>query len=70
MKRTTLMVNEKLLEDALRLGDERTYSATVNRALEVFVRRIQAGRILELAKSGLWEGDLTEMRGDPRHGSR
>lgn len=63
------MVNEQLLEQALRPGDERTYSATVNSALEYFVRRIRAGHILELAKSGLWEGDLAKMRGDRARGS-
>ena len=64
MKRTNLVLDEELLEQATRLSGERTYSATVNRALEDFVRRIRAGRILELAGSGLWEGDLSEMRGD------
>ena len=28
------------------------------------VRRIRAGRILELAGTGLWEGNLSEMRED------
>lgn len=64
MKRTNLVLNEQTLEEALRLSGERTYSATVNRALDEFVRRIRAGRILELAGSGLWEGDLTDMRRD------
>ena len=64
MKRTTLMVDEALLEEALRLGGERTYSKTVERALEQFVRRIKSGRILELAHSGLWRGSLSEMRSD------
>ena len=52
------------MEEALRLGGERTYSKTVERALELFVRRIKAGRILELQNSGLWEGDLDAMRAD------
>lgn len=64
MKRKTLVLDEQLLEEATRLSGERTYSATVNKALEDFVRRIKARRILELAGSGLWEGDLSEMRGD------
>ena len=41
-----------------------TWPATVNRALEAFVRRARARRILELRGCGLWEGDLAEMRGD------
>jgi len=64
MKRTNLVIDEKLLEEATRLSGERTYSRTVERALEDFVRRIKARRILELAGSGLWEGDLQEMRSD------
>ena len=64
MKRTNLVINEKLLEEATRLSGERTYSRTVERALEDFVRRIKSRRILELAGSGLWEGDLHEMRSD------
>lgn len=62
------MLDEQVLEEALRLGGARTYSATVNRALEDYVRRIKAGRILELRGSGLWRGDLAEMRGDTRDG--
>jgi len=64
MKRTSLTLDEQLLEQAQRLGGERTYSATVNRALEDFVRRVKARRILELRGSGLWQGDLGQMRRD------
>jgi Arc/MetJ family transcription regulator len=66
MHRTNLVLDEKLLKEATRLSGERTYSATVNRALADYVRRIRAGRILELAGSGLWEGNLSEMRRDER----
>ncbi|HVR09913.1 MAG TPA: type II toxin-antitoxin system VapB family antitoxin [Thermoanaerobaculia bacterium] len=69
MKRTNLVLDENLLEEAVRLSGERTYSRTVERALEDFVRRVRAGRILELAGSGLWEGNLAEMRRD-RQGRR
>ena len=48
----------------LELAGERTYSRTVDRALAEFVRRAKAGKILELAGSGLWEGDLAAMRRD------
>ena len=64
MKRTNLVLDEELLEELVRLSGERTYSAAVTRAIQEFVRRARAGRILELAGSGLWEGDLSEMRGD------
>jgi hypothetical protein len=58
------VIREDLLEEAVKLSGERTYSRAVERALEDFVRRIKARRILELAGSGLWEGDLPTMRRD------
>ena len=58
------MLDEHVLQEAVRLSGEKTYSAAVNRALRDFVRRIKARRILSLRGSGLWEGDLAEMRGD------
>lgn len=58
------MLDEALLEEAVRVSGERTYSRTVERALSEFVRRARAGKILDLAGSGAWEGDLGAMRGD------
>ena len=49
---------------ALRLSGERTYSRAVQRALTEFVLKVRARRILDLAGSGLWEGNLSEMRRD------
>ena len=83
MKRTNLVLDERLLEEATRLAGAKTYSRAVDMALRDFVRRVKARRILELAGSGLWEGDLSAIRGDrppnqsrgpvrdigPRHGS-
>jgi Arc/MetJ family transcription regulator len=66
MKRTNLVLDGEILEEATRLSGEKTYSAAVMRALEDFVRRAKARQILELRGSGLWEGDLREMRGDRR----
>ena len=75
MKRTNLVLDETLLEETVRVTGERTYSAAVNRAMEDYLRRHRASRILELAGSGLWEGDLSEMRADvparrKAHGAR
>lgn len=64
MKRTNLVLDEQVLEEATRLSGDKTYSATVQRALKDFVRRARARQILELRGLGLWEGDLTEMRKD------
>jgi Arc/MetJ family transcription regulator len=64
MKRTNLVLDESLLDEAVRLSGERTYSRTVERALRDFVARAKARRILELAGSGLWKGDLSVVRED------
>ena len=71
MKRTNLVLDENVLEEAVRVAGVKTYSRAVDMALRDFVRRAKARRILELAGSGLWEGDVAEMRGDrPRRPSR
>ena len=71
MKRTNLVLDGDLLEEAVRLGGERTYSRTVGRALADFVKQMKARRILELAGSGAWQGDLVEIRNDrPRRPAR
>ena len=64
MKRTNLVLEASLLDEARRLSGEPTYSRTVERALEEFVRRAKARRILDLAGSGAWHGDLSVVRED------
>ena len=76
MKRTNLVLDGDLLEEATQLSGERTYSRTVERALREMVRRVKARQILDLAGSGMWKGDLAVMREDKgvyrtrRRGSR
>jgi hypothetical protein len=64
MKRTNLVLREDLLAEATRLSGEKTYSRTVERALEEFVNRAKARRILDLRGTGSWDGNLAEMRRD------
>jgi Arc/MetJ family transcription regulator len=76
MKRTNLVLDGELLDEATRVSGERTYSKAVERALREMVERIKARQILDLAGSGLWQGDLSLMREDTgvyrtrRRGSR
>jgi hypothetical protein len=71
MVRKNLVLDERLLEEAVRLSGARTYSGVVQRALDDYVRRIRARRILTLGGSGLWEGNLAKMRRDrPRRRAR
>lgn len=64
MKRTNLVLDESLLREATLLSGAKTFSKAVGLALEEFVRRAKARRILDLAGKGFWEGDLAAMRGD------
>jgi Arc/MetJ family transcription regulator len=64
MKRTNVVIDEQLLDEAVRVSGERTYARTIERALEEMVRRAKARDIDGLAGSGLWVGDLAAMRGD------
>ena len=64
MKRTNLVLNADLLEETLRVSQERTYSRAVERAMEDFVRRARARRILSLAGGGAWKGELAVVRED------
>jgi len=64
MKRTNLVLDAHLLDEATRVLQAKTWSAAVNLALaEVLrVRRIQ--QIPSFFGEGLWEGSLAEMRED------
>ena len=64
MKRTNVVLDEDLLEEAVRVSGERTYARTIERALQEMVRRAKARGIEQLAGSGLWVGSLSQMRGD------
>lgn len=71
MKRTNLVLDAQLLEEATRLSGAKTYSRAVDLALADYVRRVKARQILTLEGSGAWQGDLAEMRRDlPRRRRR
>ena len=70
MKRANLVLDEQLLKEATRLAEGRTYSGTVNLALLDLVRRARARRILDLAGTGAWGGDLATMRADVPRASK
>jgi Bacterial antitoxin of type II TA system, VapB len=64
MKRTNLVLDEHLLEDATHILGAKTYSAAVNTALAEVIRLKKLEQIPHFFGSRIWEGDLTEMRGD------
>jgi Bacterial antitoxin of type II TA system, VapB len=71
MKRTNLVLNEHLLAEATRVLQAKTHSAAVNTALEKVIRLRKIQSIPQFFGSGIWDGDLAEMRRDrPRRKRR
>jgi hypothetical protein len=66
MKRTNLVLDEHLLEDATHVLGAKTYSAAVNTALAEVIRLKKLQQIPHFFGSKIWEGGLTEMRRDDR----
>lgn len=64
MKRTNLVLDEKLLEQVRRETGARTYSAAVNTALAELLRVRRLQQLPRFFGSGAWQGDLAEMRED------
>lgn len=68
MKRTNVVLDEKLTEEAKRLSGIKTTRALVDRALHEFVERQKRfkkqRKLLGLFGKIQWEGDLDEMRRD------
>jgi Arc/MetJ family transcription regulator len=64
--RTTIVIDDGLMEQAMRVSGARTKSAAVQRALEIMVRLTEEQeRLLRSARGKVhWEGDLTAMRRD------
>ncbi len=62
MKRTNIVIDEKLIRDGLRTTGIKTRRALVDYALRDLLRRQSQKRILELKGKIHWEGDLSSMR--------
>ena len=64
MKRTNLVLDERLLDETRRALGLKTYSEVVNVALRELLRSATFAKIETYAHSGIWEGDLGAMRGE------
>jgi hypothetical protein len=64
MKRTNLVLDENLLDEATRVLGVKTYSAAVNLALAETLRVKKVLEIPSFFGSGLWQGELGAMRED------
>jgi Arc/MetJ family transcription regulator len=71
MKRTNLVLDGDVLEEARRILGARTYSETVNKALEEAIRIARIRSLPDLLTKVRWTGDLSEMRRDaPKKSAR
>ncbi len=62
MRRTNIVIDEKLIEKGKKVTGLKTSKAVVDFALKELIRHSQQRRILDLFGSIHWEGDLTQMR--------
>ncbi len=63
---TNLAIDEKLLADALKVGDLKTKKATVNEALREFIQRRKQTQILKLFGSVEFDPDYDHKKGRAR----
>ena len=62
MKRTNIVLDEKVVEKALRLTGLTTQRELVDHALRELVRRLEITKLQELEGKIDWDGDLAQMR--------
>jgi Arc/MetJ family transcription regulator len=70
MKRTNLVLDGELLEEATRVLGVKTYSAAVNLALQEVLRIKKVQSLPGFFGRVKWEGDLSEMRKDAPYDNR
>jgi len=61
--RTNIVIDDKLMTDALKASGLSTKKEAVEQGLKLLVRRSQQQEIRKLRGRIKWEGDLDEMRG-------
>jgi len=62
MKRTNIILDEKLVEKGKKVTGLKTSKSVVDFALRELVRHSNQRRILELFGAVEWEGNLSQMR--------
>jgi Arc/MetJ family transcription regulator len=62
MTRTNIELDEKLVNEAMKLTNKKTKKALVNFAIEELVRKLKRKKILELEGRVEWTGKLDETR--------
>ncbi|WP_341326332.1 type II toxin-antitoxin system VapB family antitoxin [Methylotuvimicrobium sp. KM2] len=62
--RTNIVIDDKLMADALNASGCETKKEVVEQGLKLLVRRSQQQELRKLRGKVMWEGDLDEMRGE------
>lgn len=62
--RTNIVLNDKLITEALTLSQIKTKKSVVEEALKLFVQVKRQEKIRELRGKLHWEGNLSDMRRD------
>jgi len=62
MLRTNIELDERLVNEAMKLTHIKTKKELVNYAIEELVGKIKRRKILDLEGKVEWTGDLSEMR--------
>ena len=60
--RTNIVLNEELVEEAMRLSNAHTKKEVVDMALQYFVAYLKRRNIKTLFGKVKWDGDLKKMR--------
>jgi Arc/MetJ family transcription regulator len=64
MKRTNLVLDEQILDEAQRVAGAKTYSEVVDLALRELIRHATFATVDAFASSGIRDGNLGDMRDD------
>jgi len=62
MKRTNIVLDDKLVDDCMKATGIKTQKALINHALHELLRRENQTKIIELKGKIHWEGNLDEWR--------
>jgi Arc/MetJ family transcription regulator len=64
--RTNIVIDDELMDEAMRRSGAPTKRATVEEALRLLIQTRRQAGIRALRGKVKWEGDLDAMRGKPR----
>jgi Arc/MetJ family transcription regulator len=63
MSRTNVDLDDRLMRNALTLSHLPTKKAVLHLALSELVKRLKRRNIVKFMDSGIWKGDLNNLRG-------